>query len=262
MTADDRLRLIRIKIERADKHLDELEAAILSLGEATFKTISMERESETAKPSLKVDPLYIYGFDIPAIAGDVVHNLRCALDHLAFQLVSVGVESGESRAEKWADIQFPILYSLDTYKRRKRRHIQGARREAIEAIDRLKPYKGGNDALWLLRNLDNTDKHSFILLAGEDTIVGGIPLKAYKPYFTSLDNPKDKNNVNLSSKEAFCEPAIGGVNPLLPTLHQLTELVSNIVASFRPFLECPITATEELSLLEEFRSLDWSKLPD
>ena len=37
MNADDRLQLIRVKIERAEKHLDELEAAVLSLGEATFK---------------------------------------------------------------------------------------------------------------------------------------------------------------------------------------------------------------------------------
>ena len=39
MTADDRLRLIRIKIERAEKHLDDLEPAVRSLGEATFNAM-------------------------------------------------------------------------------------------------------------------------------------------------------------------------------------------------------------------------------
>ena len=112
MLADDRLRLIRVKIERAEKHFDELEAAVQSLGEATFKTIRTERESESVKPVLKIDPLYVYGFDIPLATGDVVHNLRCALDHLAFQLVSVGVEVGRIQNRKVAgysvpDIQFP-----------------------------------------------------------------------------------------------------------------------------------------------------------
>ena len=115
MTADDRLRLIRIKIERAEKHLDDLEMAVLSLGEATFKTLSLDTQPETRKPLLIVRPLNIYPPEIPALTGDVVHNLRCALDHLAFQLVSVGVSFGESRTQNWAEIQFPISHSLDSY---------------------------------------------------------------------------------------------------------------------------------------------------
>src|SRR5271166_4876286 len=52
MTADDRLTLIRVKIERAYKHLDELEAEVVSLGEATFKLISLDHKPETGKPFL------------------------------------------------------------------------------------------------------------------------------------------------------------------------------------------------------------------
>jgi hypothetical protein len=100
---------------------------------------------------------------------------------LAFHLVHVGVGFGETPPKTWADIQFPIFNSLNSYEAGKGRRIQGARREAIEAIDRLKPYKGGNHALWLLRNLDNTDKHSFILPIGENVIVGGVSLKADEP---------------------------------------------------------------------------------
>jgi hypothetical protein len=181
MTADDRLRLIGVKIERANKHFDELEAAAQSLGEATFKLISLDHKPETGKPFLNIRPLNIYPPEIPAIAGDIAHNLRSALDHLAFHLVHVGVGFGETPPKTWADIQFPIFNSLNSYEAGKGRRIQGARREAIEAIDRLKPYKGGNHALWLLRNLDNTDKHSFILPIGENVIVGGVSLKADEP---------------------------------------------------------------------------------
>src|ERR1035441_2164922 len=237
MIADDRLRLICVKIERAEKHLDELEEAVLSLGEATFKLISFDSQPETGKPFLNVRPLNVYPPEIPAISGDVIHNLRSALDHLAFHLVQIGITFGETPPEKWEDIQFPIFPSSESYEAGKGRRIQGARREAIKAIDALKPYKGGNEPLWLLRRLDNTDKHSFILPIGEDVIVGGVSLKAYEPYFASLNDSKDDQDVNLSGKEALAEPAVGLANALLPTLHKLTHLVGNIVAGFLPLLQ-------------------------
>jgi len=261
MTADDRIRLIRVKIERAEKHLNELEAAVLSLGEATFKLVSLDSQPETGNPFMNFRPLNVYPADIPASTGDVVHNLRSALDHLAFHLVMVGVSFGETPPKKWEDVQFPVMYSLESYEARKRRHIQGARREAIEAIDALKPYKGGNEALWLLRRLDNTDKHSFILPIGEDVIVGGVSLKASEPYFTSLGIPKSNQDVNLSSGESLIEPTVGRANALLPTLHKLTHLVSHIVTGFHPLLQDNVIAPTKLSPLDEFESLNWPKLP-
>lgn len=237
MLADDRIRLIRIKIERAEKHLDDLEAAVLSLGKATFKKISLDKQSKTRKPFLNMRPLYILPPEVPAMTGDVVHNLRCALDHLAFQLVQVGITFGETAPENWANIQFPIFHSFESYEAGKRRRIQGARREAIEAIDALKPYKGGNEPIWLLSRLDNTDKHSYILPIGEDFILGGISLKAYEPYFTSLNDSEDDKDVNLTGNESIAEPAVGRANALLPTLHKLTYLVSNIVTGFFPFMQ-------------------------
>src|ERR1035437_2342116 len=261
MTADDRLRLIRVKIERANKHLDELEAAVLSLGEATFKLISLDSQPETGKPFLNVRPLNIYPPNSPAIAGDMIHNLRCALDHLPFPLVMVGVSFGETPPKKWEDIQFPIMYSLKGYEGRKGRHLQGALREAIEAIDALKPYKGGNEALWLLRRLDNTDKHSFLWPIGEDVIVGGVSLKAYEPYFASLDLPKNNQNMNLSVEETLIEPAVGRANALLPTLHKLTHIVSNIITGFLPLLQDNEATPAALSSLEEWDQLKWPKFP-
>jgi hypothetical protein len=261
MTADDRLRLIRIKIERAEKHLDDLEAAVQSLGKATFKLISLDSQPETGKPFMNFRPLNVYPPDIPAIAGDVIHNLRSALDNLAFHLVMVGVTFGEIPPEKWEDIQFPIFHSSESYEAGKGRRIQGAQREAIEAIDRLKPYKSGNEPLWLLRRLDNTDKHSFILPIGEDVIVGGVSLKAHEPYFSSLNDPEEDQDVNLSGEETFIEPAVGRANALLPTLHKLTHLVSNIITGFLPLLQDNEATPAALSPLEEWDQLKWPKFP-
>lgn len=84
--------------------------------------------------------------------------------------------------------------------------------------------------------LDNTDKHNFLILPGENAIVGGIGLHANNPYFTSLGIPKNKQNVDFSDEKPFIDPTIERGNALLLTLHQLAELVGNIVTSFRPFL--------------------------
>lgn len=44
--------------------------------------------------------------------------------------------------------------------------MNGARQETFEAIDALKPYKGGNDPLWMLYRLNNIEKHRLLITVG------------------------------------------------------------------------------------------------
>jgi hypothetical protein len=44
--------------------------------------------------------------------------------------------------------------------------MKGALRETFEAIDALKPYKGGNDLLWNLHELNNIEKHRLLITVG------------------------------------------------------------------------------------------------
>lgn len=237
MTANYRLRLICVKIERAHKHIAELEDFVLRSGVLHGKTVRLNANAEARKPFLDFGSFNIYEPDIPAIIGDAVHNLRSALDHLAYHLVMVGTDKGEIRTKPWEIIQFPITHSADSYKSdRTAGKVQGMERKAIEAIDALKPYKSGNEPLWLLHKLDNTDKHSFILPIGEDVIICGVSLRASEPFFASIGDPKTDDDVYLPGKESLVEPAVGKANTVLPTLHNLAELVSNIVENFRPLL--------------------------
>lgn len=259
MISNHRLHLIRVKVERAYKHISDLEDAILPFRNALTQTVSFERDPDTGKPTLQSSPLHIYDSNIPAITGDVVHNLWSALDHLAYQLVCVGIESGLTRTERMQDIKFPIAHDSNTYESRKTRYIQGAQREAIEAIDRLKPYKSGNSALWLLHQLDIADKHRLILAIGSDFIMDGISFKATDPYFSGFGlfhTAHEKKDVNLPGNESLPQPSVSWTNTLLPTLGKLADYVSNIVDSFLPLLG-PTSVEEErpLSPVEEFRLL-------
>jgi hypothetical protein len=261
-TADDRLTLIRVKIERANKHIAELEDFLLNSGVLEGKSIRRNTDAEAGNPLLHFGSFHIYEPDIPAIIGDVVHNLRSALDHLAYHLVMVGTDNGEVRTEPWEKIQFPITHSADSYKsKRTAGKVQGMERKAIEAIDALKPYKGGYEPLWLLHKLDNTDKHSFILPIGEDVIIAGVSLRASEPFFTSIGDPKADNDVNFAGEEPLVEPAVGKANAVLPTLHKLSQLVGDIVTSFRPLLEGPVVPAGESSALDRFNALQWPKMP-
>jgi hypothetical protein len=259
LPANHRLHLIRIKVERAYKHINDLEDAIRPFSNAITQTVSFDRDPDTGKPVVQSSPIHIYDSSIPAITGDVVHNLMAALDHLAYQLVCVGIESGIPRTGKPYDIYFPIAHNSQTYESRKSRYIEGARREAIEAIDRLKPYKEGNAALWLLYKLDIADKHSLILAVGSDFIMDGISFKANDPYFSDFGLFRfahDEDNVNLSGSEPLVQPTVGRTNALLPTLVNLADYVSNIVDSFLPLLGPDSVAEERhLSPHEEFRLL-------
>jgi hypothetical protein len=139
LTAYARVVLLRIKIERAKQHFSDLERVVLAYRDKTMRVGLAEDNPH----STHWETLPVYPFDILAIAGDVIHALRSALDHLAYQLAIVGSGKPPSRR-----VEFPIAKDGNTYEAEKPRKVEGIRPEAVKAIDALKPYKGGNDALW------------------------------------------------------------------------------------------------------------------
>src|SRR5438270_13940786 len=86
------LRGVRAKLERADKHIDDLERLVMPLADRATKGIVRE---EHFKPYFELGhPRYVYratdvpeiGTDCATIVGDALFNMRSALDHLAVQL--------------------------------------------------------------------------------------------------------------------------------------------------------------------------------
>jgi hypothetical protein len=118
----------------------------------------------------------------PAIslaAGDIIHNLRGALDHLAFQLYLIG--PGGQAGGAGSRIYFPIADDAAKYKAESPRKIKGLARAAIKAIDAIEPYKGGqtdkSDALWRLEKMNNIDKHRLLIAVGSQfrsVDIGGV----------------------------------------------------------------------------------------
>src|ERR1700687_4611364 len=86
----------RLKIKRADEHIADLDARIGALPNSDIATVEINPEggNEVIKhdiaDSVAVD-------DIAVIAGDAVHNLKCALDYAWLETTSRLVPSAVSK---------------------------------------------------------------------------------------------------------------------------------------------------------------------
>jgi hypothetical protein len=158
----------RNKIDRAKKHFDEVYAAVEKALSAEDKAnlippyeYKPDRQEliVTSPKAGPVDPA------LPLAIGDCIHNLRSALDHIAFQLAVVNGKGKEAEAL----IAFPVCLTEKEFKRTTERKVEPfIDRDALAAIKQLQPYYAGNagdkDILWVLSQLDIIDKHRLLVV--------------------------------------------------------------------------------------------------
>jgi hypothetical protein len=155
-----------LKIVRAGDHLEALKNAIADF--ETGEPIPYGHRREFKRERAEYD---FHGLidrdppsDISLITGDFIHNVRAALDHVAWQL---RIDPADSNPKDLT--QFPIFDKSKDWnpKRRSMKHIRPdvlAYMEMLQPYDRMETREGR--LLRLIRDLDLTDKHRTILLAG------------------------------------------------------------------------------------------------
>jgi len=264
MLAHERLDQIQVKVRRAHAHYADLVSAVHSY--LATKPYAISTRRDTGKGLIYfVSSIQPTPTNISAILGDTIHNLRSALDHLAYQLVFVG--AGRLPSSK---AYFPIADNAAKYVEQRGRQINGATPQAISMIDALEPYRGGNDTLWKLHKLDNVDKHRVLITAGsafrsinlgsymcrsmqrQFPRLAGIdpkqlaaffrpedrlfPLKAGDELF--IDGPEAEIDETLEFQfdVAIGEPDIIVGEPILEVVKPMIDLVEQIVSSFEPML--------------------------
>jgi hypothetical protein len=173
----ERMRHIESKVHRAEKHLIELQQELESwLIPNPFK-VGVKKDNESGCFIYFIIEAPTVPDTISLIAGDVIQNLATALDHLAYQLVSKNTSDPPPNPR---GIYFPIPDKEKTYHDLKKKRLKGAHVDAIKDIDKIKPYKGGNNLLWELQTLNNIEKHRILLTAGANNsginLDGMIPL--------------------------------------------------------------------------------------
>jgi hypothetical protein len=243
VTAKSRMALVRAKVERANQNLINMEAGLAAFHGGTPGT---DRYIKAKKAPWGETIVFTLPFDSLAAAGDVVNNLRSALDHLIYQLADVFTPNCAPAILE--HVAFPIGEDMASYKAAKRRIVKIVHPDAIKIIDRKKPYKSGNDALWLLNKLNNISKHRMLLTVGEVAICQAEWVSEYgfsdrfeyhvkEPHFDGIYAlPSVKDYVQRPSDKSIGNPQVMGGDAMLPTLHHFVEVVRALLPEFLLYL--------------------------
>jgi hypothetical protein len=95
VSAQDALAFIRLKIERANKHIGDIDAASRVFFNTKLYKVATKRDPETRKLIYYLSSVDPVPASFATAAGDAIHNLRCSLDHLAQQLYLAGTNGAK-----------------------------------------------------------------------------------------------------------------------------------------------------------------------
>jgi len=159
------------KIDRAREHVNALDKAINRF---------LETEPYAAERRLKArDRIHEYVLVryteppdcLGLLVGDAVHNLRSALDHVAFELALKGAQAiGHTMTSEQARrIQYPVVDCSTDFKSQLNRgclrYVESVPKAFIERHQpyNLNPEHPERTVLACLASLDNTDKHRTVV---------------------------------------------------------------------------------------------------
>ena len=98
--------------------------------------------------------------DISDIASDALDNLRSVLDHAAY---GAAVAGGKTTPEY---AYFPFSNSAENLANRAKGLCKDIPSDVTALFCRLKPYKGGNNALWALNYVRGANQHALLTPVG------------------------------------------------------------------------------------------------
>jgi len=145
-----------IKLDRADLHLKELRDEVNS-GKHQAGGIGYRIDYEKQQLVVFTEPNDV-GLRWSAIAGEVVHQSRSALDHIVWDLI---VDNGNTPPDRSG---FPVYWEEAKYNDGVDGMIGGINEQARRIIDGLQPFGPdyASDPLYLLNEMWNRDKHRLL----------------------------------------------------------------------------------------------------
>lgn len=147
------------KLDRAEELLESLKIEAKNFFDSRPYLIGTRR-NEDGRLVYFLDKAKEVPENIPTLVGEILQNLRSALDHKAYELFQVN-SAGEGR-----HIYFPIDSDHATYEANKERKTKGMSQVAKDFFDSIRPYKEGNHTLWQIHELNNRDKHRTLVTSG------------------------------------------------------------------------------------------------
>jgi len=234
----------RLKVERAHYHIGELIATYREFFENdTPYELLCDIEPDSQKFGLRVEVTQNVPFVGAIIIGDIFHNLRSALDHLAVEL-----ESKTPSPRKTKHIKFPTHETRENFVSEVEKGIVYATfPETGKAIrDTVNCCKTGNRVLWTIGKINNIDKHRFLVTHYSVTKVSGVHTEdeggnivinqtfnvegsGYCGAFSSSRKINIKNKGNAVFDVNFGEVGLLEGDPVIPTLIRASNEVTKTI---------------------------------
>jgi hypothetical protein len=248
----------RLKIERAEKHIADIVSLVSAFTQSDdFHSVSIEYNERQRTNHLRVEMLTsrFPGNDIALTIGEVLHNLRSALDLLWYQVVL----ECNGAPTKWT--RFPVR---DT-----RQELIAPLNGALEqkqislgirnfVLNDIKPYTTGNPFICGLDDLNIRDKHQLLIpvlqfmalvsVRLEDN--KGLPICVNQVWFMDESGRirlreaddirvivKDKGHLTAAIMFDIGMPFQS--EPVIVTLTRITEEVTRTVEAFELLILCP-----------------------
>lgn len=252
-----RLAGVLAKIQRANHHIEELDGHARAFADDNRHCVVCERDPESGEGVFRIRLTAPLPGAVPLILGDAVHNLRSALDYLAWQLV---LASGGNPDESTS---YPLRPTPWAYKKavRTKGTVEALPPHVRGRIEATQPYQSGYEHLGVLSILDNTDKHRLLIVAFAAARVMGLGMASVpdgpKPYTFRPTGARrggamviqdgdelgrvaagreDEVHPLLVPEIAFGEAGVVEGEPVVEFLTQLSQLVEGVVNQFDPFL--------------------------
>jgi hypothetical protein len=225
------------KLDRADEHISGLHQAIqVWSGKQPYSLTEHDNPEKTERVyRLKIDqPPEALRWGVQV--GDAIHNLRSALDLLAWQAAG-----GDGTAPSWTE--FPIFKDETIYLNTGRggglNKISGVKDPGYRTLFKeCQPWRNPDghdkDALWMLHELDRIDKHRVV------TPILTVPLRAAGQVLVTYQSKEAAENAT---------PPIFSSPPQAP-LEDGAEVVRVRTAS--PFVEMEMNTQTTLGVSLEY----------
>ena len=146
-----------LKLSRAVEHLEQTEAETQRFIDSNPHFPVPEYNFQTGQHAVVVRVLADPPMHLGLLAGDTLHNIRAALDHLIYQLTDLDPDT--PRGEK---TQYPIFDTPDAFDAMPACYLKGVPERYRAMLRMAQPYNPRYVTLEPLARLSNRDKHRVI----------------------------------------------------------------------------------------------------
>jgi len=232
----------RLKIERAKQHVSDLHSRLWAFAQTDFYSLIVERNPETGEQGLEFAVTKPVPEELALVMGDAIHNLKSALDFTVNEVVFRRLKLYDSHT------RFPFRETAQKLESAVNGGLitQASKAVSNHIVNVIKPYKGGNDPLCALHDLNILDKHRLLLPVIQATTLLDVCAeddRGNKMVDACLVITRNRAHTSFISDGNIKVTNKGKVIPLIfferglplegqsiiPALHQLTALVSGVI---------------------------------